>query len=108
MSSVFSSKQGKPEVHLEIPPNSEVKLYDEAVSVLKSFSEGLALKDVSSIKYHVNTWGLSSNNWFSENMIVKMKKLGRIDYSDTINYEHRSDMCMGIEAMLTEAVSQPV
>lgn len=86
MSSVFSQKKGKTINHLEIPPNIDKKLFDEAVDVIKGICEKIDLSKVESLKYHINTWGLSSNNWFAENMVPKLKKLNTIDFSDTVNY----------------------
>ena len=53
----------------------------------------------------MNSWGLSSNNYFSEDIVSKMKGLTKIDFSDTINYRHRSDLCMGIKSLLLSAVT---
>ena len=48
----------------------------------------------------MNTWGLSSNNWFAENIICKMKKLERIDLSNSNQSKHRTDVGRGVEAIL--------
>lgn len=58
------------------------------------------MKNITSLKFHANTYGLSSNNWFADNIICKMAKLSKIDFSDTVNYQHRSDLCMGVSSML--------
>lgn len=108
MSSVFSQKKGSTINHLEIPPNFDKKLFDEAVAVIKGICEKIDLSNVQSLKYHINTWGLSSNNWFADNMVHKMKRLNAIDFSDTVNYQHRSDMCMGIKAILSACAELPI
>ena len=86
MSSVFSKKSGPTINYLEIPVNKDKKLYDEAVDVLKKSMGKKKLNMIHSIKYHVNTWGLSSNNWFADEMLPKFKNLYHIDFSDTVNY----------------------
>lgn len=68
MSSVFMSKTISEEF-FEVQPNMKKKLYDEAVTELKTFCEEIDLKAVTSLKYHANTWGLSSNNSFSDEII---------------------------------------
>ena len=85
MSSVFSKKDGPKINHIEIVYNKDKKLYDEAVDVLKKFIGKKKLGFINSIKYHVNTWGLSSNNWFADEVIPKFKVLAHIDFSDTVN-----------------------
>lgn len=84
MSSVFSKKEGPNINFLEICVNADKKLYDEAVDVLKKFIGNKKLGLINSIKYHVNTWGLSSNNWFADEVMPKFKKLAYIDFSDTV------------------------
>lgn len=37
-----------------------------------------------------------------------MKKLDGIDFSDTVKYRHRSDIGMGIQAMLLEAIPHKI
>jgi Ran GTPase-activating protein (RanGAP) involved in mRNA processing and transport len=79
-------------------------MYDEAISQLTKNCEGIPLDEITSIKYFVNTWGLSSNNYFAENVIPKMKKLERIDLSNTNNSKHRSDVGRGVQAILNGAI----
>ena len=74
------------EDHFECPPNKDAKMYDEAVEELTEFCEGIDLLNMTSLKFHVNTWGLSSNNYFADEIIPKMKKLAKIDFSDTVKY----------------------
>ena len=59
---------------------------------LKEYCEKVNPGEVTSFKFHTNAWGLSSCNWYSENVVAHMNKLNKIDFSDTINYEHRSDL----------------
>ena len=63
----------------------------------------LPLNDITSIKFHTNSWGMGSNNLMAEQMVPKMKKLTHIDMSDTIKFPRRSDLCMGIRAWLRAA-----
>lgn len=63
---------------------------------------------ITSLKCHVNTWGLSSNNWFADEMVSNMKSLTKFDLSDTVNYRHRSDLCMGIKSILMAAVKMEI
>jgi Ran GTPase-activating protein (RanGAP) involved in mRNA processing and transport len=86
--------------HLEIKENNEKLMYDEAINQLTKNCDGIPLKDITSIKYFVNTWGLSSNNWFAENIIPKMTKLEKIDLSNTNNSKHRTDVGRGVQAIL--------
>jgi hypothetical protein len=86
MSSVYSKKEGPKINFIEICENSEKKLYNEAVDVMKAFIGKKKLGIINSIKYHVNTWGLSTNNWFADECMPKFKNLAHIDFSDTVNY----------------------
>jgi len=108
MSSVFSKKYGPTTCHLEIPANHGKKLYDEAVAVLKDHCQSQALESVTSIKFHANTWGLSSCNWFADEIISKMSQLQVLDFSDTVHFQHRSDLCMGIKAILAAALDKQI
>ena len=85
MSSVLMSRSLE-ESHFECPPNAQKKLYDEAVEELEGFCKDIDLKSLTSIKYHANSWGLSSNNYFADDVISKMSNLRKIDFSDTIHY----------------------
>ena len=99
MSSVLMSKTISEEF-LEVQPNRKKKLYDEAVAELKQFCEGVDLKIITSLKYHANTWGLSSNNSFADEIISEMTQLEKIDFRDTVHFSNRSDLCMGIKSIL--------
>ena len=93
------------EYHFEVPPNDKNLLFDDAVTALKSASEEIDLSQTTSLKCHVNTWGLSSNNYFADDIVTKMKSLTKIDFSDTVKYRHRSDLCMGIKSLLLAATT---
>ena len=90
--------------HFECAPNVNSLLYDEAVAEITSNCEGVELDQIQSLKFHTNTWGLSSCNSFAENVMVKMVKLEYIDFSDTAKFRHRSDLCMSARAILTQAI----
>lgn len=62
--------------------------------------KGVNLNSITSLKSHINSWGLSSNNWFADNVLPNCDKLQVLDFSDTINMQHRSDLCMGIKSLL--------
>lgn len=108
LSSVFSKKYGQVEIYLEIPENKEKKLYDEAVAVLKESCSNKELDTITSIKFHANSWGLSACNWFADEIVSKMIHLKVLDFSDTIHYRHRSDLCKGIKAILTAATDKQI
>lgn len=96
------------EIHQEIPVCPDGIYFDDAVAALKDFTKGSDLGKITSLKCHVNTWGLSSNNWFADEMVSKMKNLNKFDLSDTVNYRHRSDLCMGIKSILMAAVKNDI
>lgn len=75
MSSVFACKESAEESHLEFAPNVQKYLYDDAVEELRENSRGLMVDKLTSLQHHVNTWGLSSNKYFAENLITKMGNL---------------------------------
>ena len=94
--------------HFEIPPNAKVLFYDAAVEELQGFCKGVDLPEVTSIHHHANTWGLSSNNWLADECFPKMDKLTNIDFSNTVKYAHRSDLCMGIKSMLLSVQNKSI
>ena len=94
--------------HFECAPNEKGLLYDEAVAEITSNCEGVELGEIQSLKFHTNTWGLSSCNSFAENVMAKMVKIEHIDFSDTVKYRHRSDLCMSVRAILTQAEDKSV
>jgi hypothetical protein len=40
--------------------------------------------------------------------MAKMVKVEYIDFSDTVKYKHRSDLCMSVRAILTQAEKKGV
>jgi hypothetical protein len=107
MGSILMNKEREDDF-LEIPPNEKNLIFDDAVAELKKNCQGIDLDKVTSIKYHTNTWGLSSNNWFADEIITKLSNLQKIDFSDTVNYRHRSDLCLGIKSMLLAASTKNI
>jgi len=59
-------------IHFECPPNFRKLYYDDAVAELKMFCETTDMKVIESLKFHTNSWGLSSCNWFAENVVANM------------------------------------
>lgn len=96
------------EIHQEIPVCPDGVYFDDAVEALQKFTKGSDLTKITSLKCHTNTWGLSSNNWFADEMVSNMKSLRKFDLSDTVNYRHRSDLCMGIKSILMAAVTKNI
>lgn len=91
-----------PEItHFEIDPNSQQLLYDDALNALKASCQNMDLEVITSIKFHTNTWGLSSCNYFAEHILSKMTNLTVLDLSDTLKYRPRSDLCMSTKALLS-------
>ena len=107
MGSILLSKS-LDEVHLEVPVCPDGIFFDDAVEALQFFTKGTDLTKITSLKCHTNTWGLSANNWFADEMVGKMNNLTKFDLSDTVNYRHRSDLCMGIKAILMAAVANNI
>lgn len=89
--------------HIEVPPNSDKLLYDLAIYSLQKSCNSLPLEEATSIKFHTNSWGLSSNKHFADDIVPKLKNLKDIDMSDTIQMNRRSDLCMGVQAWLLAA-----
>ena len=106
-SSIVMSRE-KSLTHFECPPNVNSLLYDEAVAEITKHSKDIALSEVQSLKFHANTWGLSSCNSFADNVMSKMAKIEHIDFSDTVKYRHRSDLCMSVRAILAQASNKKV
>lgn len=100
---VFMKRSAAEELHFEVPHNVDAKLYDEAVELLQTFVKGVDLSGVHSLKFHTNTWGLSSCNSFADDFIPKMKSLRKIDFSDTVKFRPRSDCPNGCKAILYAA-----
>ena len=58
------------------------------------------LKNLSKIRYHVNTWGFSSNKWFATNIMKRMRSLEFLDCRKTLNTQDRIDVPQSIDCML--------
>lgn len=57
------------EENLQIDANLEPLFFDEAIDLLKDSCKKIELSKLTSIRYHANTWGFSSTNWFADNII---------------------------------------
>jgi len=88
------------EIHFEVDENSRQLLYDDALNQLKKSCQQINFEEVTSVKFHTNTWGLSSCNYFAESILAKMSNLKSLDTSDTLKYRPRSDLCMSTKALL--------
>jgi hypothetical protein len=44
-------------------------MYDAAVEAIQKSCDGVEIEKVNSLKFHTNSWGLSSCNWFAENIV---------------------------------------
>ena len=99
MSSVLTSKK-MDTYHYEVPENHKSLIFDEAIEELEEICSKIACEEITSMTFHVNSWGMSCSKYFGENAMVKMTKLTRLLWADTINYKPRSDLCMSIAAML--------
>lgn len=100
MSSVFAAKSGKKVEHLQISVNKDKKLFEEATDFLKKDCQNISLQKITSLKFHVNTFGLSACNWLADNMIDQMNNLNKVDFSDTVGFQRRSDCCQSIKSLL--------
>ena len=103
---VIASKSYDQEmVHKEIMENKDNFVFDDANDKLEELCTRprIDLKEITSIKFHTNSWGLSSCNWMAENIICKMTSLTRIDFSETINFQPRSDIGYSTNSMLVSA-----
>jgi Ran GTPase-activating protein (RanGAP) involved in mRNA processing and transport len=87
--------------HLEVDENSKQLLYDDAVNFLKKSCQDIEFEEINSLKFHANTWGLSSSNYFKDDILSKMINLKKLDLSDTLKCRQRSDLCMSIKALLS-------
>lgn len=80
--------------------NEKKLIYDEAIEELDEICQKLNYSTITSLKFHTNSWGMSCGKHFGENYLSKCKNLTKLDFSDTINYKARSDLCMSTAAML--------
>ena len=68
MSSVLTAAQ-EDHYHYEIDPNFKKVVFDEAMEELKELCERKDFSEVSSLKFHTNSWGLSCSAYFGEHYI---------------------------------------
>jgi hypothetical protein len=108
MSSVFLTSDAWDEYHIEIDANVKNLIFDEANDLMEEMCGVIEPVEVISLKYHANSWGLSSNQFFGEETLSKMSKLQKIDFSDTIKFEHRSDLAMSCGAMLDHVTDKNI
>jgi hypothetical protein len=99
MSSILTSKK-MDTYHYEVPENDKALIFDEAIEELGEICAKIECAEITSMTFHVNSWGMSCSKYFAENAMVKMTKLTRLLWADTIKYKPRSDLCMSIAAML--------
>ena len=66
-------------IHFEVDANTKALLYDDAVNALSTSCIGIDFEEVNSIKFHTNSWGLSSCNYFAENVLSKMLNLKSLE-----------------------------
>ena len=72
---VFMKKKAEEEFFYEVPHNKDGLMYDEANELIEKQCKGVDMTGVHTLKFHTNTWGLSSSNLFADDYIPKMKKL---------------------------------
>jgi hypothetical protein len=99
MSSVLTAIKDEM-IHYEVPPNDKKLIYDEAMEELNDLCSKIPFKDVTSLKFHTNSWGMSCSKHFGEKYLSQCVNLTRMDLSDTIKFKPRSDLCMSTAAML--------
>jgi hypothetical protein len=61
--------------HYEIDPNYKKVVFDEAMDELKDLCERVDFSEVTSIKFHTNSWGLSCSGFFGTQYMTQMKSL---------------------------------
>ena len=96
----FVMYQRKSDEYLEISPNLEPLYFDDAIDLLKDSCKRINLKSLTGVRYHANTWGFSSTNWFATNILPQMPDLECLDCQKTLVTPNRSDVPMGINSML--------
>lgn len=86
---------------LECDCNTKGLIFDEANEAMEEIGEQYDPKEWDILKFHVNTWGLSSNELFADTVVTKMNKLQKLDLSDTVQFDHRTDMPQSIGKFLS-------
>ena len=84
MDDVIMLKNDKEISSLDVAFNRDKLCFDMAVSELTIETLEVENKQIENLKYYVNTWGLSSNNYFAEGILPKLKKLEYLDFSNTL------------------------
>lgn len=74
LGSIYMSRYREDEF-FEVSPNKDKLLYDDANDEIKGFCDSVKLSQVTWLKHHPNTWGLSSNNWFADEIVSNMDNL---------------------------------
>ena len=77
----------------QIDSNDQRLYFNEATEELNSMFRRANVQNVTCLRHHANTWGLSSSNWLAEEVLPKLKNLRKIDFSETLNRPPRSDIC---------------
>lgn len=83
-----------------VPELDKKLIFDEALEELDEICYKLELDAITSLTFHINTWGMSCSKHFGEKYMSKMGKLTRLEWADTIHAKPRSDLCMSTAAIL--------
>ena len=84
----------------EILSNDKPYLFDDAIEELRYAFMRVQVENITILRHHANTWGLSSSNWLAENILPKLKNLKKLDFSETLHNPPRSDICHSLRSML--------
>lgn len=83
--------------YLEVEANVNNLIFDEANDELLKVAKKYDPIEWNYLRYHINTWGLSSNELFANTVIDKMVNLNRLDVSESPEFDQRTDMPIGIQ-----------
>jgi Ran GTPase-activating protein (RanGAP) involved in mRNA processing and transport len=83
-------------------------LYDAANEEMERICKEIDYESTQSVRFHVNSWGLSACQWFAETILPKMEKLIHLDLSETKGFQNRSDVCMSTKALLEPLVNNQI
>ena len=84
----------------EVVINDKPYLFDDAIEELRYAFMRVKVEEITILKHHANTWGLSSSNWLAEKILPKLKNLKKLDFSETLGRPPRSDICHSFKSML--------
>lgn len=73
--------------YLEVEANVNNLIFDEANDELLKVAKKYEPSEWNYLRYHINTWGLSSNELFANTVIAKMVNLNRLDVSETPDFD---------------------